>query len=116
MHAPDLAAKLVSRRYRAPMDEARLQEEIAALLTVEGFTYEREVRLTTTDRIDFMVGGIGIEVKVQGSALAVMRQLLRYAEHERVSELILFTTRAQIVVPSELGGKPVHTARYYAGL
>ncbi|HEX9640973.1 MAG TPA: hypothetical protein VGB13_06645 [Candidatus Krumholzibacteria bacterium] len=112
MTAEHLRALLLGRRYRHPTDELRLQEEIAAVLSAECIGFEREVVLTPTDRIDFLVGTVGVEIKVKGSAHAVARQLLRYAEHERITELVLFTTRTQIVVPSSLGGKPVHTARY----
>jgi hypothetical protein len=102
---------------RAPNDEEEVQRAIAAVLTEQRYEFEREVRLAATDRIDFLIeSGIGVEVKIQGSALAATRQLLRYAEHPRVRELILFTTRSQIVVPSELGGKPVVTVRRFPGL
>ena len=96
-------------RYRYPADEIRLQEEIARALAAAGVAFEREVRLSATDRIDFMVGSLGVEIKVKGASHAVMRQLLRYTEHARITELILFTTHAQIVVPDVLGGKPVST-------
>ena len=108
----DLVELLMRRRYRHPTDELRLQEEIAELFTEWNIGFEREVALTPRDRIDFLVGTIGIEVKVKGRASAVARQLLRYAEHERITELVLFTTRTQIVVPHTLGGKPVLSGRY----
>jgi hypothetical protein len=58
-----------------------------------------EVRLgSQADRIDllaeFSEARIGIEVKIDGSAQAVRRQLERYAKTGRVDELILFTTKA----------------------
>lgn len=112
MTGDDLVELLMRRRYRHPTDELRLQEEIADAFTEAGVRFEREVVLTPKDRIDFLVGTVGVEIKVKGSAHAVARQLLRYAEHERVSELVLFTTRTQIVVPPTLGGKCVWNARY----
>lgn len=103
------------------MDELRLQEEIEAVLSAHAHPYEREVRLTPGERIDFLVGekgepGIGLEIKVAGSSTEVTRQLLRYAAHERVTGLVLFTTRTQIIVPDKLCEKPVWTVRSYGGL
>lgn len=109
MTVEELCVLLVGGRYRHPTDEARLQEEIALTLRHAHVRFEREVRLGPGERIDFMVGSVGVEVKVKGAAHAVIRQLLRYSESERVTELVLFTTRAQIVVPDTLGGKPVST-------
>lgn len=112
MTGAHLRELLLRPRYRHPTDELRLQEEIAAVFAAAGVAFEREVMLTPKDRIDFLVGAVGIEIKVKGAAHAVARQLLRYAEHERIGELVLFTTRTQIVVPTTLGGKVVHSARY----
>ena len=100
-----LARLLTKKRYRHTTDELLLQQEIAEHLDVLGVRYEREVRLSGKDRIDFLCGsldktpgvrssGIGIEVKVQGSRNAVAEQLLRYTESKRVSGLGVFTTRA----------------------
>lgn len=117
MRGKEIAEALSSRRYRAPMDELRLQEEIAQVLDAHGHGYAREVALGPGERIDFLIeGALGLEIKVQGSAMEVTRQLLRYAAHERITGLVLFTTRTQIVVPPELSGKPVWTARYFGGL
>lgn len=114
--AKEIAALLQVARFRAPNEETTLQLEIADVLAKAGHTFTREAQLGPRERIDFLVGPIGIEVKIQGSASEVMRQLLRYAEYADVQVLILVTTRSQIVVPSELGGKPIFTVRHYAGL
>lgn len=89
-------------------DEDALQAGIADALINAGYAVAREVRLTARDRIDLLVhGGIGIEVKIAGSASAARRQLARYAEHESIKELILVTRSARHTAPETLNGKPV---------
>jgi hypothetical protein len=68
---------------------------------------QREVELNANDRIDLLVGAVGIEVKVNGSRAAVIRQLHRYAQHPRISALILVTNRTRHAVPETINGKPV---------
>lgn len=89
-------------------NEDELQEAIAAALAVEELEPEREVRLGPHERIDILVGAIGIEVKVASSAAAVLEQLQRYAAHDRIEALVLVTTKWQRL-PSEVGGKPLTT-------
>lgn len=72
--------------------EASLQFGITNQLIMVGIEHTREVRLSPTDRIDFMVGAIGVEVKTGGSRTALIRQLHRYAQSGRVDELLLVTT------------------------
>ena len=74
--------------------EDQLQGAMEQLFLSKGIPHTREVRLSAKDRIDFMVGRIGIEVKVKQSAETVERQLLRYAQHEEVDSLILVTSRS----------------------
>jgi hypothetical protein len=86
--------------------EALLQAGIADALSSCGVPFEREVRLSAADRIDFMVGSIGLECKIDGSLPAVIRQLHRYAQFERVTELVLLTTRVRLArVPDAMNGK-----------
>lgn len=105
----------VLRAYRFRWaDEADLQAGVHGALTASGYNPEREVRLSARDRIDVLVGTIGIEVKVArpGSvapAERVTTQLQRYAAHEQITELILVTTTVRHKrVPDQVGGVPVH--------
>lgn len=94
----------------ARSSETELQESIEAALAREGFaSVQREVELSPTDRIDFLLdSGVGLEVKMAGSLASVTRQLSRYARSPRVNVLVLVTTRSQLrAVPAELLGKPV---------
>lgn len=88
--------------------EEALQEAIARVFDETGIRYEREVRLSERDRIDFMLGSLGIEVKIEGSVHQVTRQLQRYAQYDRVGSLLLVTSRSKLsAVPRELSGKRV---------
>lgn len=87
--------------------EDELQEGLAKVLTEAGFNVHREVRLTPRDRIDLMVGRVGIEVKIAGRPWSVLGQLQRYAESPAINELILVTTKARHEAPARLNGKPV---------
>ncbi len=88
--------------------EEQLQDGIAQVLESEGIAFEREVALTRSSRIDFMVGTVGLEVKIKGPVTAVLRQLYRYACSAETTRLVLVTTRAQHRrLPDMLCGKPV---------
>jgi len=76
-------------------DEAGLQQMIESILQLQGLDVQREVRLTPSDRIDFMVGRVGIEVKVASSLAEVTRQLRRYAITGAVDHLVLVTTKVR---------------------
>jgi hypothetical protein len=68
----------------------------------------REAELGPKDRVDFLVGRVAVEIKVDGSSMEVTRQLRRYLEHEKVDSLMLITTkRKHLTVPLTLAGKPI---------
>ena len=75
--------------------EDELQRGIAEAFDASGIEYEREVRISKTDRLDFLCGGIAVEVKIKGSSAEVLRQLFRYAKDPRIERVILATTRSQ---------------------
>lgn len=94
------------------VSEQELQEGIWEALVGHGIEVQREVVLPDkAGRIDFMVAAIGIEVKVDGSLSALIRQSIRYARCPWVDELVVVTTKAKhINMPPELNGKPVTVA------
>lgn len=104
-------------------NEADLQLAIDGVLAGTGLAIEREVRLNARDRLDFLVyphtaaeGGTAIEVKVDGSATALHRQLARYAKSERVIDIVVVTNRARLCdVPKEIGGKRVEVISLLSG-
>lgn len=105
------ASQLVETLGRFRFDESseeRLQDGIEAVLRDLGVAFVREARLSDEDRIDFIThDGVGIEVKVDGSAASVLRQLHRYAHLDTVQALVLVTTKRRHQVPAALGKKPV---------
>jgi len=89
-------------------DEKELQDGIAQRLAAAGVVFLREAILSPGDRIDFFIGSIGVEVKVDGSLSQVLRQLWRYAQRPEISALILITSRAKHgPIPPAMNGKPV---------
>lgn len=89
-------------------NEDQLHAGMAQFMEQSGIEFEAEVRLTVHDRIDFMVGSVGIEVKVGHPLSQVIRQLHRYAQLPQITDLILVTNRcAHAAVPPTINGKPV---------
>lgn len=74
--------------------EDELQRGLTQALAESGFQVEREVRLNARDRIDLLVGRVGIEVKIDGPWRTVERQLDRYLECELLDAVVLVTAKA----------------------
>ena|SRR6478736_3415068 len=94
----------------AVITEAELGELCSRLLAAAALPYRSEVCLgSPRDRIDFVVGRVGVELKIDGSPAAVLRQLDRYAASDEIDSLLLVTTRRSLArgLPSDLRGKPV---------
>lgn len=89
-------------------NEKELQEGVERVLSGASIPFEREKILGGKfGTIDFLVDGqIGIEIKTKGSPSAVARQLVRYFECDKVTELILLTGRSRLgVMPPLILGK-----------
>lgn len=104
----DVVKLLRGTRFRYSSEDD-LQRGIATLLSSYGVAFEREVVLSKASRIDFLLdGGIGIEVKMGGSVSELGYQVLRYLKQERVTSLIVVTTRStHRDLPTELEGKKI---------
>lgn len=93
---------------RLPMeDEKALQSAIAVRLGSARIVHEREVRVTG-GVIDFLIpsAGIGIEVKIKGTAADVLRQLRGYADDERIRRLVLVTSKP-FAMPDAIGRRQI---------
>jgi hypothetical protein len=102
-----VVALLRAYRFDESSEDA-LQRGVDVVLRDTWFGFEREARLSARDRIDFLVGGLGIECKVDGSTAEVARQLERYAKLDAIDELVLVTTKNRHrAVPREMNGKRV---------
>jgi hypothetical protein len=88
--------------------ETDLQNGIEQWLTGK-FEFRREVELNDADRIDFLVGAVGVEVKIGGSRADVIRQLHRYAQCDQIEALLLVTTRVRHEMPDTINNKPLRT-------
>ncbi len=103
---PKQVTALLRRTRMRVGNEAALQQSIEDALAGAGFAYEREARLSAADRIDFLVGDVGIEAKARYGKRAIYRQLERYAAQPQIAALILVTGTA-MGLPAAIGGKPV---------
>lgn len=93
-------------RVSVTAEELDLHLQVARCLDAAGLPYQREFRLGPGNRIDFLVGGIGVEIKKgKPNAGSVIAQLTRYAESPEVTGLVLVIERYQDVPPS-IAGKP----------
>ena len=99
---------LSGKRYRY-RNEAVLHDGLAEALDAAGIAYEREVHVVG-GRIDFLIGDLGVEVKIGGGAGALHRQVEGYSHEERIARLLVVTTRPahRAVVGQTANGKHVH--------
>lgn len=90
--AAEVLAALQGRLYGGRV-ETQIQDRVGAALEGAGLMFERECRLSERDRPDFLVGGrVVVEVKLKTPRSVVLRQLGRYAEHDRVEAIVLAST------------------------
>lgn len=89
--------------------ESVLQTGVARVLEAASIAYEKEVRLTPQDRLDFLCeGSVVIECKIDGSTANLRRQLERYAQHDRVESIVVLTNRVKHnAVQGYINGRPV---------
>lgn len=74
--------------------EVQLHESLAKVLDEAGYSYTREFVLDARNRADFLVvGGIVIEVKVDGTLSEALRQVDRYINLDQVTGVILASTQ-----------------------
>lgn len=87
--------------------EMELHARVEKALTDCGLCPKHEHKLGSRCRIDFMVDGIGIEVKKNRPESAKLRsQLARYAAFDEVGELLVIAPRG-VNLPKTIGGKRV---------
>lgn len=106
----------VFTRYRyGGSREGELQRELADVLAAEGVEATREVELGPRNRIDFLAGRVGVEVKVDGTLPEALRQVSRYLQRDEIDCVLLVSTRPWAAeMPGEvhdLYGKRVRVVR-----
>lgn len=97
--------------------ERNLQDALVALFAAAEIPAEREHRLSGTDRPDFLIGGVAVEVKIKGSSAELERQIRRYAAYPEVTGIVVVTNRARHRgMPAQIDGKPVQVVFLSAGV
>lgn len=90
------------------MYETDLHQQVKKRLADAGLPFVHEARLGPGCRIDFLVDGVGIEIKKgKPDAKALHGQLLRYAAFDAVTALVVIAPRS-VALPKTVGNKPVH--------
>lgn len=110
LHPSPEAERLIRLIGSARVDlstEAAAQRGLARLFEADGLAHQAEVTLSAADRIDFLVGRVGVEVKIGQPRREVLRQLERYAGSDRVDELLLVTAGPFPSDGFRAHGKPV---------
>ena len=95
--------------------EVQLHEVLATVLDNAGHAYLREYRLDASNRADFWLDGLVIEVKVAGSLADALRQVGRYINLPQVRGVLLVTTERwgerPLVARPAWQGKPFNIIR-----
>lgn len=110
LHPSPEAERLIRLIGSARVDlstEAAAQRGLARLFEADGVPHEAEVTLSAADRIDFLVGRVGVEVKIGQPRRAILRQLERYAGSDRLDELLLVSSAPFPSGGFRAHGKPV---------
>ena len=102
-----VADALGTIRCGASATEEELHVQVAQALRAAGVEAAHEARLAPRCRIDFLAGGIGIEIKKKRPERAkLIAQLARYAACPQVRALIVVAPRG-VDLPGRIGAKPV---------
>jgi hypothetical protein len=113
LSSTELCRALYNAKYHYH-NEKELQLGVRQVLDTLKLDYKSEAKIGPRDRIDFLVGDIGIECKSDDSSggtslAAVTRQLHRYAQSDKVKEVILLTTMSKHKnLPDVINQKPLY--------
>ena len=89
--------------------EELLHQAVADCLEKEGLSFLHEAIIGPHCRIDFLVQGIGIEIKkAKPNGKQLLSQLERYAACEMVQGLIVLLP-GRIKLPTQSNGKPIRS-------
>lgn len=92
---------------QAQPEERELHALVEEALLRASLSFGHEVALAPRSRIDFLCGGIGIEVKKgRPPREALLRQCGKYLQSDRLTALVLLLPR-QVWLPERLQGKPL---------
>ncbi len=95
--------------------EVQLHQALSTVLDQAGHAHVREYRLDASNRADFWLDGLVIEVKVAGSLADALRQVGRYIGLPQVRGVLLATTERwgerPLVARPAWQGKPFNIIR-----
>lgn len=95
-------------RFSAPV-EYESDIHVAISEALQGFDVRHEVQLSPRNRIDFVVDGVGIEVKKgKPNSRRLAAQVERYAMSDAVNAVVIVSERNVWNVPHVVAGKPVY--------
>jgi len=98
---------LASARVPPGLSEYEIHAMIAAALQNGGFVVRHEVAIAPRCRIDFLIGGVGLEIKKgRPQRGRLMRQSEKYLTLKEIDALILVVER-NVTMPRFIYGKPV---------
>lgn len=113
-------AALIAKHNFKYANEKQLQEGLEELFIQYALPYRREVRLSSSDIVDFVIDGdqrIGIEVKTGGGKNALLRQINRYVTHKEIDSILVIGSPFWVNnLPTELNGKPIYQHRLLTGI
>lgn len=113
----EIEALIASKTFRYS-SEAELQEGLRRVLAAAEIPFERELRLSPKDRLDFFVReSVAIETKISRSLSSLTRQVNRYTRDDRVQAVLVVSTRLRLQnLPEQLNGKPVRVCTLLASM
>ncbi len=100
---------LLDKKQYSLHSEKFVQTEIYNILRDHSsFSVKREYRLSNKHIIDFIIDdGIGVEVKVKGSAVSILKQCESYCGYDDIHTLILITSKS-MGFPCSIKTKPCY--------
>jgi hypothetical protein len=107
MTSPEQIIRVLSAGRFSLVREKETQAEIAEAFDRFAIVHAREQDLGNRNIIDFLIGSIGLEIKIGGSKRAIFGQCVRYCKSGKLSALILGTNVA-IGFPPEIVGVPCY--------
>lgn len=116
----DFGELIATHKYRYS-NEKELQNCLEELFTVKNVPFEREVRLSNKDIVDFVVeldiGRIGVEIKVDGARNSLLRQINRYLGHESITAVFVIGSPYWLNnLPIQLNNKGIYRHRILTGI
>lgn len=98
----------IGKHRSAIMEEKKLGDAVATALASLNLKFDREVRITPKDRLDFLLTetGVAIELKKKKAGMDTYRQVGRYLEQPGIAGCIIVAMRVDAVTPM-LNDKPI---------